>query len=244
VPTLITLTMDQFLGVLEVELPPILKPISEPSVSLALTDVSADDFFVAAASHFAGVTAHSSYLKKVGEIPFSWRADVSSKTAFVCRKEVVKVAIVSKGAVVELPFVLKPATDMPPKASKKIDGIAVNFSGIPPMLKDSEAILKFLNFSLDSVFKCMPNTYTRKNLDGVEFVLSRGTARIIFFKSKLPDRLRNVSGRLEFNFMGSPVSVKFSRDSKKKREGDELQNDLDKRRKLLGLATKDGNVER
>jgi hypothetical protein len=230
--------MDQFLGVLEVELPPTLKPISEPSVPLALTDVTADDFFVAAATHFAGLTPHSSYLKKVGEIPFSWRADVSSKTAFESRKEMVKVVIVSKSAVVELPFSLKPAADMPPKASKKIDGVAVNFSGIPTMLKDSEAVLKFLNFPLDSVFKCMPNTYTRKNLDGVEFVLSRGTARIIFFKEKLPPRLRNESGRLDFEFMGSPVSVKFTRDGKKKREGDMLQNDLDKRRKLLGLEEK------
>jgi len=224
---------NQFLGVLEVNLPPNFKPISGPSDLIAVTDVTADDFFAAAASHFTGVTPHSSYLKKVDGAPFMWRADVTSPDPITERKEAVKMVILSKGSVVEQVFVLKPVVEVPAEKKKQVDGVAVNFRGIPAAIKTSDEILNFLGFPEDSIFKCSGSTYTRQNMDGKEYVLTRGTARIIFFKSKLPASLRGEKGSLTYNYFNTHPVVFWTKDKPKKRKGEPLESDNDKRKRLL-----------
>ena len=183
--------MDQFTGVLEVRLPPQIKSINEPPITVDAADVSADDLFAVAAAFCKQlqITLHSSYIKKVKSVPVSWHADVSCPVAIESGEKDLKVVVVKKEAIVELIFKLQSDQDLEKLAEKdgkvlrpmsnRVDGVPVNFRGIPTQIKTAADFSKFLNFKPEAIHKAMVNTYKKQSLEGEEFTLSRANGRVI-----------------------------------------------------------------
>lgn len=242
--------MDQFTGVLEVQLPPTIKSIDEPPIDVSSADISADDLFAIAAAYCKqlNITLHSSYIKKVSAVPTFWHADVSSPVSFKGGERLLRVVVVKKEVVVELKFLLfsdeeqalkaKQAGKDPKKAptepmAKRVDGVAVNFRGIPTQIKTSDEFSKFLGFKSESMFKVTVNTFKKLSVEGEEFTLSRGTGRIIFLRKDLPTELKPHAGELKRNLGGRECKVSFYKDKKKREREEDPNTTTEKRRKLL-----------
>jgi hypothetical protein len=231
---------QMYFGRLVVQLPPVIDTQSDSTISR--DDISEEDIFgaVMVSPSCQTISPHSSFLsKKKDTNEVKWVCDISSSKEVERQNHQILVPVLKKNVVIKLTLEIHPRVtekkkdDETPKPKKRpVDGIPVNFRGIPPNLVDEAGVFKFFQISKESVYKVMLNTRTGYGLDGKEYILSKGTCRIIFLKSSIPEQFNRKSGDVVISYLNQDWKIYFTSDTNK-REAEERKEDISKRRKIL-----------
>jgi hypothetical protein len=244
---------QMFFGHLHADLPP---QITKGAMRHPSSVIEAEEIFMVAVGTFPEIQLSSSHLILQDKNPIAWKADFMTIAEPEAKSITVNVPVLKIGCVISVEIKLIPDARQTEKKkkegpTKKIDGVAVNFVGIPTMITTKEEAVILFRFDEKTIFKLMLNLYQVAGLDGKIHTLSRGTMRVIFFKAKLPEVFKNNSGSVEVVFYSKIFHVRFFKDKRKSNE--EADKDiLAKRQKLLEdakaksspqPAKEDGNSE-